>query len=79
MQSSFDDEGNVTDTPYDEWAVKFFDEYEWYATALQDARAKERCATETPRATGDVPRRRRIAASLQPNAAYSSTIISKPP
>jgi NAD(P)H-dependent FMN reductase len=48
VQSSFDDEGNVLETPYDKWAVKFFDEYEWYANALKAARLKEACEAGTP-------------------------------
>lgn len=48
VQSSFDDDGNVLDAPYDKRAVKFFDEYDWYANALKDARLKEACQAGTP-------------------------------
>lgn len=48
VQSSFDDEGNVTVTPYDEWIGRFLDEYEWYAKALQRARARDDCKSLTP-------------------------------
>jgi NAD(P)H-dependent FMN reductase len=48
VQTSFDDEGNVTDTPYDRRIGKFVDEYEWYANALKWAREKEKCQTEIP-------------------------------
>ena len=48
VQNSFDDEGNVTETPYDQWVAKFLDEYEWYANALKDARCKEQCKTDIP-------------------------------
>lgn len=48
VQSSFDDDGNVLDTPYDKRAVRFFDEYDWYTNALKDARLKEKCKAGTP-------------------------------
>jgi len=48
VQSSFDDDGNVTDTPYDERIVKFLDEYEWYANALNAARNRETCKVGEP-------------------------------
>lgn len=48
VQAAFDDDGGVLDTPYDEWVVKFLDEYEWYAEALKSARSKEACKNEIP-------------------------------
>jgi NAD(P)H-dependent FMN reductase len=48
VQSAFDEEGIVTDAPYDQRVTKFLDEYEWYANALKAARGKERCETGTP-------------------------------
>ena len=48
IHKAFDDDGSVRDTPYDERVVKFFDEYEWYANALQAARRKEACTNEVP-------------------------------
>ncbi len=48
VQDSFDDEGNVLDTPYDQWVGKFLDEYEWYADALKCARGKGKCKTDIP-------------------------------
>jgi len=48
VQSSFDDQGNILDTPYDKRAVKFLEEYEWYANAMKDARSKEKCNSGTP-------------------------------
>ena len=48
IQNAFTDDGEVRDTPYDEWAVKFLDEYEWYANALKAARQREACENEIP-------------------------------
>jgi NAD(P)H-dependent FMN reductase len=48
VQDAFDEDGGVRDTPYDEWVVKFLDEYEWYAEALRSARSKETCKNEIP-------------------------------
>lgn len=48
VQSAFEDDGAVRDTPYDEWAVKFLDEYEWYADALKTARCNEVCKHDMP-------------------------------
>ena len=48
VHSAFDDDGGVRDTPYDEWVVKFLDEYEWYANALREARCKETCKNDMP-------------------------------
>ena len=48
VQNAFDDEGNVTDTPYDQRVGKFLDEYEWYTNALKRAREKEACRTGVP-------------------------------
>ena len=48
IHKAFDDDGNVRDTPYDEWIVKFLDEYEWYANALKAARHEEACKNEIP-------------------------------
>ena len=38
IHSAFDDDGNVLNAPYEERAVKFLDEFEWYGHALLHAR-----------------------------------------
>jgi NAD(P)H-dependent FMN reductase len=48
IHGAFDDEGNSLDAPYDERAVKFLDEYEWYANALRNARIQESCSRDIP-------------------------------
>jgi len=48
IHSAFDDDGNSLDTPYDEWVVKFLDEFEWYANALKRARAHDSCREGLP-------------------------------
>ena len=48
IYKAFDDDGNPLDTPYDEWVVKFLDEFEWYSRALKRARDHESCSTEIP-------------------------------
>lgn len=40
IQHAFDDEGNALDAIYDKKSRRFFDELEWYATALKEARLK---------------------------------------
>lgn len=45
---AFDDEGNTLDKAYDGRVVKFLDEYEWYAKALQRARNKQERDEELP-------------------------------
>jgi hypothetical protein len=36
---AFDDDGNALDVAYDQRIEKFLDEFEWYASALKNARA----------------------------------------
>ena len=48
VQKAFDDNGNALDDSYDKRVVKFLDEYEWYANAMQQARAKQQCSTDVP-------------------------------
>ena len=48
VQSAFNDDGSVRDTPYNERVVRFLDEYEWYASALRAARQREACENEVP-------------------------------
>ena len=48
IQSAFDDAGNALDERYEKSVVRFLDEYEWYARALQAERMRERCDTESP-------------------------------
>jgi len=45
---AFDDEGNVLETPYDEQIVKFLDEFEWYSSALRQARNHQHCSVDSP-------------------------------
>ena len=45
---AFDDDGNALDKAYDERAVKFLDEYEWYSNAMRQARIKEGCSANIP-------------------------------
>lgn len=45
---AFDEEGNSLDKAYDDRIVKFLDEYEWYAKALQRARNKQERDEELP-------------------------------
>ena len=46
--SAFDDDGNALDNAYDERIVKFLDEFDWYSTALQHARAQQQCSAAPP-------------------------------
>jgi len=48
VQSAFDDEGNALDTNYDNFVVRFLDEYEWYANALKAAREIHQCDDDIP-------------------------------
>lgn len=48
VRGAFDDEGNSHDGTYDKRAVKFLDEFEWYANALRRERNKEACETSPP-------------------------------
>jgi len=45
---AFDDDGTAVDAAYDERAVKFLDEYEWYARALKHERECSACAEDAP-------------------------------
>ncbi len=40
VQNAFDDDGTPTDPQYHRRAARFFEELEWYATALRDARSR---------------------------------------
>lgn len=44
---SFDDDGNAVDIAYETRVTRFLDEYEWYANALQTARATDDQADAT--------------------------------
>ena len=46
--SSFDDAGIALDASYERRVVKFLDEYEWYANALQRARDHQACEDRVP-------------------------------
>ena len=48
VQSAFDDDGNAVDDAYNERVVRFLDEFEWYANALQQARRTEVCSEHAP-------------------------------
>jgi NAD(P)H-dependent FMN reductase len=48
VRSSFDDDGNALDQSYNKRAIKFLDEFEWYANALKLAREKEKYKEGTP-------------------------------
>jgi NAD(P)H-dependent FMN reductase len=48
IHKAFDDDGNSLDTPYDKRAIKFLDEFEWYANALRHAREHDDCCDELP-------------------------------
>lgn len=41
VQKAFDADGNATEAAYDERVVKFLDEYEWYADAMQRKRSAQ--------------------------------------
>jgi NAD(P)H-dependent FMN reductase len=45
---AFDDNGNALEKAYDEKVVKFLDEYEWYASALRNARKRETIDQDVP-------------------------------
>lgn len=46
--NAFDDEGNALDGAYDNRVNKFLDEYDWYATAMQQARMLQQCSDTQP-------------------------------
>ena len=48
VHDAFDDEGNSRDGTYDKRAVKFLDEFEWYANALKLGRNHEQCDSALP-------------------------------
>ena len=48
VQNAFDDDGKPLDAAYDKRIVKFLDEYEWYATAMQKARVEQQCSENIP-------------------------------
>ncbi len=48
VQNAFDDDGNAVDDAYNERVVRFLDEFEWYANALQQARRTEACSEHAP-------------------------------
>ena len=45
---AFDDDGVALESAYEERIVKFLDEFEWYANALQAARCEEVCTNDMP-------------------------------
>lgn len=48
IRAAFDDDGNALDDAYDERAIKFLDEFEWYENALKHARDNEECDLDLP-------------------------------
>ena len=48
IHSAFDDDGTPLDHAYDERVVKFLDEFEWYASALKQARGHENLGENPP-------------------------------
>ncbi len=48
LQNAFNDDSEAQDNSYDKRIVKFLDEYEWYAKALEAARTEEACSNEIP-------------------------------
>jgi NAD(P)H-dependent FMN reductase len=48
VQSAFDDDGTAVEESYNSRVVKFLDEYEWYANAMQHGRHKGNCVNESP-------------------------------
>lgn len=48
VRRAFDDDGAALDKAYDERIVKFLDEFEWYATALRQARHHQVCSQSPP-------------------------------
>lgn len=48
ISKAFDDEGKALDPAYDSRVVRFLDEYEWYAQALQRQRQREKCSKDEP-------------------------------
>jgi len=48
IHSTFDDDGTPLDRAYDERVVKFLDEFEWYASALKQARGQQRLDENPP-------------------------------
>ena len=47
VQSAFDDAGNPVDPRFHARAARFFEELEWYATALRDARGRACARSES--------------------------------
>jgi NAD(P)H-dependent FMN reductase len=48
VQNAFNDDGDSLDSPYEKGIGKFLDEFEWYANALQHARACQPCNEDAP-------------------------------
>jgi NAD(P)H-dependent FMN reductase len=48
IQSAFDDDGKSADGSYERRAVKFLDEFEWYAKAMKHARDRQACEIDAP-------------------------------
>lgn len=48
VQQAFDDDGNSLDHAYDERVLKFLDEFEWYVSALREARSHQVCNQDLP-------------------------------
>jgi NAD(P)H-dependent FMN reductase len=48
IHSAFDDDGKSADGSYERRAVKFLDEFEWYANAMKHARDEQTCAISAP-------------------------------
>jgi hypothetical protein len=48
VQSAFDDDGIALDANYEQFVVRFLDEYEWYARALKAARESNQCKDDVP-------------------------------
>ena len=48
VQEAFDDGGNSLDHAYDERVLKFLDEFEWYVSALRQARDHQQCDQDIP-------------------------------
>ena len=48
VQTAFDDAGKAVDPAYERRAIRFIDEYEWYARALRNEREREACPPGVP-------------------------------
>lgn len=48
VHKAFDDNGSALEKSYEQRVVKFLDEYEWYAQALQRARRAQSCSKDLP-------------------------------